>query len=105
MMLALGLALQVAAGAATQTLVVRDARQSLRIPTTSTENGPMLRPEALRPLIAIDVKRDSMFWYTLSVWNVRLGLEIGVPMVRVGGEARPFAVAPIMKDGHFLIPL
>ena len=105
MMLALGLALQVAAGSATQTLVVRDARQSLRVPTTSTENGPMLRPEALRPLIAIDVKRDSMFWYTLNVWNVRLGLEIGVPVVRVGGETRPLAAAPILKDGHLLIPL
>jgi N-acetylmuramoyl-L-alanine amidase len=105
MMFALGLALQVAAGSAAQTLVVRDARQSLRVPTISTENGPMLRPEALRPLIAIDVKRDSMFWYTLNVWNVRLGLEIGVPVVRVGGEARPLAAAPIMKDGHLLIPL
>ena len=105
MMLALGLALQLAAGSASQTLVVRDARQSLRVPTISTENGPMLRPEALRPLIAIDVKRDSTFWYTLNVWNVRLGLEIGVPVVRVGGEVRPLAAAPIMKDGHLFIPL
>ena len=103
MMLALGLALQVASGS--PTLVVRDARQSMRVPTTSTANGPMLRPESLRPLIAIDVKRDSMFRYTLSVWNVRLGLEIGVPVVRVGGEARPLATAPIIKDGHLFIPL
>jgi len=103
MMFALGLALQLAAG--TKTLVVRDARQSIRVPTTATEGGPMVRPEALRPLIAIDVKRDSMFWYTLSVWNVRLGLEIGVPIVRVGGEARQLAAAPLIKDGHLLIPL
>jgi N-acetylmuramoyl-L-alanine amidase len=103
MILALGLALQVAV--AGPTLVVRDARQVMRVPTTQTENGPMLRPEALRPLIAIDVKRDSLFWYSLNVWNVRLGLEIGVPVVRVGGEARPLAAAPIIKDGHLLIPL
>ena len=103
MILALGLALQLAGG--TQALVVRDARQTLRVPTTSTETGPMLRPEALRPLIAIDVKRDSVFWYTLSVWNVRLGLEIGVPVVRVGGEVRQLAAAPIVKDGHLLIPV
>jgi N-acetylmuramoyl-L-alanine amidase len=103
MMLALGLALQVAAGS--QALVVRDARQSLRVPTTATASGPMVRPEALLPLITIDVKRDSMFWYTLSVWNVRLGLEIGVPIVRVGGQARQLAAAPIIKDGHLLIPL
>lgn len=106
MMLELGLALQLATGpASSRTLVVRDARQSLRVPTTPTQSGPMLRPEALRPLIAIDVKRDSMFWYTLSVLNVRLGLEIGVPVVRVGGEARPLAAAPVLKDGHLLIPL
>jgi N-acetylmuramoyl-L-alanine amidase len=103
MMLTLGLALQVAA--ASPTLVVRDARQALRVPTTATAAGPMLRPEALRPLIAIDVKRDSIFWYTLSVWNVRLGLEVGVPVVRVGGEARHLAAAPIVKDGHLLIPV
>ena len=106
MMLALGLALQLAMGpTSSQTLVVRDARQSLRVPTTATQNGPMVRPEALRPLIAIDVKRDSMFWYTLNVWNVRLGLEIGVPVVRVAGEARQLAAAPLIKDGHLLIPL
>jgi len=104
-MLALGLALQLVATPPNQTLVVRDARQSLRVPITLTQGGPMLRPEALRPLIAIDVKRDSMFWYTLNVWNVRLGLEIGVPVVRVGGETRPLAAAPIVKDGHLLIPL
>jgi N-acetylmuramoyl-L-alanine amidase len=103
MMFALGLALQLAA--ASQTLVVRDARQSIRVPTTATQSGPMVRPEALRPLIAIDVKRDSMFWYTLDVWNVRLGLEIGVPVVRVGGEARQLAAPPIMRDGHLLVPL
>jgi N-acetylmuramoyl-L-alanine amidase len=105
MILSIGLALQVAAGSVSQTLVVRDAHQSLRVPTTATENGPMVRPEALRPLITIDVKRDATFRYTLSVWNVRLELEIGVPVVRVGGEARPLAAAPIMKDGHLLIPL
>jgi len=103
MMLALGLALQFAAGS--KPLVVRDARQVLRVPTTSTANGPMLRPEALRPLISVEVKRDSLFWYTLNVWNVRLGLEIGVPVVRVNGEARPLAVAPIIKDGHLLVPV
>ena len=103
MILALGFALQLAAGS--QTLVVRDARQSLRVPTTSTTGGPMLRPEALRPLITIDVKRDSLLWYTLNVWNVRLGLEIGVPVVRVGGETRQLAAAPIVKDGHLLIPV
>src|SRR5678815_3489279 len=105
MILALGLALQLATGGGSQTLVVRDARQSLRVPTTPTQNGPMVRPEALRPLIAIDVKRESAFEYTLSVWNVRLGLEIGIPIVRVGGEARQLATAPILKDGHLLIPL
>jgi len=105
MILALGLALQLATGGGAQTLVVRDARQSLRVPTTQTQSGPMVRPEALRPLIAIDVKRESAFEYTLSVWNVRLGLEIGVPVVRVAGEARQLAAAPIVKDGHLLIPL
>jgi len=105
MILALGLALQLATGGGSQTLVVRDARQSLRVSTTPTQNGPMVRPEALRPLIAIDVKRESAFEYTLSVWNVRLGLEIGIPIVRVGGEARQLATAPILKDGHLLIPL
>src|SRR4029078_6465348 len=81
------------------------ALQSLRVPTTATVSGTMVRPESLRPLITIDVKRDSLFWYTLSVWNVRLGLEIGVPVVRVGGEPRQLAAAPILKDGHLLIPL
>ncbi len=95
-------ALQIAAA---QSLVVRDASRSVRVPLLASANGPMLRPEALAELVPITVHRDSAGAYTVDVWGTRLQLETGVPVVRVDGKSRPLAAAPVLSGGKLLVPL
>ena len=92
MIAALFVALQL--GAATpRSLVVRDAHQRVRVPIVASADGPMLRPESLADVMAVDVRRDAgdPSKFTLSVWGTELRLEAGVALVRVGDEVRPLA--------------
>jgi N-acetylmuramoyl-L-alanine amidase len=103
MIAALGIALQLAA--ATPALVIRDRDRVVRIPTVASADGPMVRPESLGPTLPIEIHRIAGTAYALDVWGVRLQLEPGVAMVRIGDDVRPLASAPRMQDGHLLVPL
>jgi N-acetylmuramoyl-L-alanine amidase len=91
--------------AATRALVVRDASHSMRVPLVATTNGPMLRPESLDQMLPIDVTRDSLGAYTVSVWGTKLELQAGVAIVRVNGESRRLATAPVVTGGKLMVPL
>jgi N-acetylmuramoyl-L-alanine amidase len=93
-------ALQLAAS-----LVVRDAHRTVRVPLVSTPAGPMLRPEAFGDMLPIGVHHDSASSYTLDVWGVRLKLEAGVALVRMGDDVRQLATAPTLRSGHLFVPL
>ena len=59
----------------------------------------------LAEMLPIEVRRESASSYVLEIWGVRLRLEPGVAVVRVGDEVRPLASAPRVQNGHLLIPL
>lgn len=86
-------------------LLVRDPNHTVRIATTASQDGPMLRPEALGQMLPVSVSHDSAAWYTLDVWGVRLRIEAGVPLVLVGDSAHPLAAPPTVQHGRLLIPL
>jgi N-acetylmuramoyl-L-alanine amidase len=86
-------------------LVVRDARHSLRVPLVTTAAGPMVRPEAFGDMLPVGVHHDSASSYTLEVWGTRLQVEVGAALVRTGDEVRQLAAAPVLRDGHLLVPL
>ncbi|MDB4876314.1 MAG: N-acetylmuramoyl-L-alanine amidase [Gemmatimonadetes bacterium] len=88
-----------------QSLVIRDATQSVRVAVVASPNGPMLRPDLLAAMVPIVVRHDSGSFYTIEVEGTRLQLESGVAIVRVGGETRPLASPPTVTNGHFLVPL
>ena len=87
------------------TLVVRDAHRTVRVPLVSTASGPMLRPESIGDMLPIGVHHDSASAYTLDVWGVRLQLEVGVALVRMGDDVRQLATAPVLRSGHLFVPL
>jgi N-acetylmuramoyl-L-alanine amidase len=91
--------------AAARVLVVRDATHSMRVPLVASANGPMLRPESLEQMLPMEVTRDSAGAYTVSVWGTKLELQAGVAVVRVGGESRPLATAPVVTGGRLMVPL
>ena len=100
MMLSAFVALQLAAS-----VVVRDARRSVRVPLVSTPAGPMVRPESFGDMLPVGVHHDSASAYTLDVWGVRLQVEVGLALVRLGDDVRQLATAPVLRNGHLFVPL
>lgn len=86
-------------------LVVHDARHSVRVPTTATASGPMIRPEALAPLIPLEVRHDSASWYSIDAWGAHLDVQAGSPVIRAGGELRRLASVPVVSGGRLLVPI
>src|SRR5450755_202153 len=93
------------AAAAPTTLVMRDANHSVRVPLVASADGPMLRPESLAPMLPITVRHDSASSYSLEVLGVRIQVDAGVAIARIGTDVRQLASAPVMQNGHLLIPL
>lgn len=91
--------------AAATPLVVRDARRVVRIPTIAATGGPLVRLDALRPMLPVTVSHDSASWYTVEVWGARLQLQAGVASVRVSDEQRPLAAAARLESGHLVVPV
>ncbi len=98
-------AFQLSQGTPAPALVVRDARRSIRVAMVATPAGPMLRPEALAPLLRVDVHHDSSSWYTLEAWGARVQVQAGSRLVRVGSEVRQLTAAPIVSSGRLIVPL
>jgi N-acetylmuramoyl-L-alanine amidase len=96
------IALQIAAATP---LVMSDGHRSVRVATVATSNGPMLRADALAPMLPIDVRHDSASSYTIEIWGARLHVESGVPMVRAGDDVYPLASAPTVDHGRLMLPL
>jgi N-acetylmuramoyl-L-alanine amidase len=101
----LGVALQVSAAAPPASLVMRDATHSVRVPLVASPDGPMLRPESMAPMLPITVRHDSASAYTLEVLGVRIQVDVGVAVARVGTNIRQLASAPAMVGGRFMVPL
>lgn len=96
-------ALQLAA--ASPPLVLRDGQRSVRVPTVASVNGPMLRADALAAMLPVGVRHDSGSAYTIEVWGARLQVQLGFQVVRVGDAVYPLAAAPVVKNGHLMVPL
>ncbi|MEO7082785.1 MAG: N-acetylmuramoyl-L-alanine amidase [Gemmatimonadaceae bacterium] len=103
--LLLGVAFQLATGAPTTSLVMRDATHSVRVPLVASADGPMLRPESLAPMLQISVRHDSASSYTLEVLGVRIQVDVGAAVARIGADVRQLASAPTLVAGHLMVPL
>jgi N-acetylmuramoyl-L-alanine amidase len=91
--------------AAAPSLIIRDARHTVRVPTVASSNGPLVRLAALSPMLRLSVHHDSSSWYTADVWGVKLQLETGAAMVRIGDTVRPLAAKPELRNGQLFVPL
>ena len=97
-------ALQIAV-AAPETLVVKDANRTLRIPLVETRTGPMLPPEALAPLVPVTVTRVSSAAYVVRVKTAEVRVWPDMRFVTVAGGWRQLTDAPRVDDGRLLVPL
>jgi len=105
MLIPLLLALQLRAATTAGTVTVRTATASQQIPLLGDTAGPMLRPQMLGPLLPVSVVAETPGRYRLEVAGVRFRLEIGVASTVVGGQVRPLASAPILRNEQLFVPL
>ena len=97
-------ALQIAS-AVPETLVVKDANQTVRVPLVETRRGPMLTPQSLAPVVATTVRRVTPTEYALRVSGVEVRVWPGLRVVSIGDQWRQLVDAPTIEDGKLLIPL
>jgi N-acetylmuramoyl-L-alanine amidase len=106
MIVALLAALQLAAATPSAgALVVRDASRSVSVPLTYSAAGPLVRPEALRPVVPITVSHLTGDRWLLIVGGSTIEVEEGVRFARVGDAAFQLARAPEVRKGALYVPL
>jgi N-acetylmuramoyl-L-alanine amidase len=85
--------------------VVRDAHRSIRVATAASADGPMVRPDAMAPLVPVAVRHDSAAWYSIDAFGAHIEVRAGSPFVKVGREVRQLASSPVVSGGRLLVPL
>ena len=85
--------------------VVRDASRSVSVPLTYSPSGPLVRPEALRPVVPITVSHLTGDRWLLIVGGSTIEVEEGVRFARVGDAAFQLARAPEVRKGALYVPL
>jgi N-acetylmuramoyl-L-alanine amidase len=97
-------ALQLAA-MSPETLVVKDANRTVRIPLTEGRSGPMLSPEALAPLVAVGVRRAAPEEYTIRLNGSDVRVWPGMRYVAIGDTWLQLADPPTLDGARLLVPL
>jgi N-acetylmuramoyl-L-alanine amidase len=105
MITALLVALQIGAATTPASITVRGATTTQRVPLVMDAAGPMLRPQALAPLVPISVVDDAAGHYRLIVSGVTVALETGVAAATVSGQVRQLLAAPVLRGRQLLVPL
>jgi N-acetylmuramoyl-L-alanine amidase len=105
MLIPLLVALQLRAATTVGSITVRTPTATQRVPLIADSSGPVLRPQMLAPLLPVAVIAESPSRYRLEMAGVSLGIEIGVASVTVGGQVKPLASAPVLRDRQLFVPL
>ena len=94
------LAFQLAAPAE---LVIRSGARTVNVPATAA--GPAVRADLLGPALGATVRAAPNGHYLVTVGGTELDVAEHVPFVRVGDAVYPLAAAPVVIDGHLVVPL
>jgi N-acetylmuramoyl-L-alanine amidase len=97
-------ALQLAA-AEPETLVVKDANRSHRIPLLATRKGPMLAPQSLAPMVTVGVRRVAPGEYFVRVNGADVHVWVGMRFVAIADRWRQLIETPTLENGRLLVPL
>lgn len=105
MLIPLFIALQIGAAGGGSSITLRSGTATQRVPLVTDSGGPMLRPQSLAPILPVSVIAAAAGHYRVDIGSASIELEIGVPGATVGGQVRPLASAPRLRDRQLLIPL
>ena len=86
-------------------LVVKDASRSVTVSLEWTSDGPMLRADALRPVVPVTVSRLVGAKWVIIVKGTAIEVEAGTRIARVGPERYQLAAAPLVRNRVLYVPL
>jgi len=97
-------ALLVLAQTALPSIGVLEGDRSVRVSVTRGADAPMVRLDAVRPVLPVTIVRDGTRW-TATIRGATIAGELLSPFVRAGGELRQLVASPVLRDGALHVPL
>jgi N-acetylmuramoyl-L-alanine amidase len=86
-------------------LVVKDATRTTAVALVPGRGGPLLRADALRPIVPLTVSHLTGDRWMLIVNGAAIQVEQGSRFVKVGDESYQLAVEADVRDGKLYVPL
>lgn len=86
-------------------LVVKDASRSVHVALEATPDGPMLRADALRPVVPVTVSHLMGERWMIIVNGTAIEVQPGSRFARVGTDRYQLATAPVVRRGTLYVPL
>jgi len=86
-------------------LVVKDATRTTAVALVPGRGGPLLRADALRPIVPLTVSHLTGDRWMLIVNGAAIQVEKGSRFVKVGDESYQLAVEADVRDGKLHVPL
>jgi N-acetylmuramoyl-L-alanine amidase len=86
-------------------LVVKNATRTVSVALEPTADGPMLRADALRPVVPLTVSHLRTDRWMIIVNGAAIELQPGSRIARVGPERYQLAAAPLVRKGVLVVPL
>ena len=109
MILSVLVAFQIAAAvpppSAPTSVTVKDASRSSRVALVATPGGPLLRADQLKPIVPLTVSHLTGNRWMLIANGAAVEVEEDNRFAKVGDQTYQLATAPVVQQGHLLIPL
>jgi N-acetylmuramoyl-L-alanine amidase len=86
-------------------LIVKDASRSVSVALVDSPDGPMLRADALRPILPVTVSHLMGERWMIIVNGTGIEVEAGTRLARVGQESYQLSAPPAVRKGALLVPL
>ncbi|MFI5257113.1 MAG: N-acetylmuramoyl-L-alanine amidase [Gemmatimonadales bacterium] len=86
-------------------LVVKDATHSANVPLVATDDGPLLRADALRPIVPMTVSHLVGDRWMLIVNGTAIEVEQGSRLAKVGDDRYQLAAPVEVRKGALYVPL
>jgi N-acetylmuramoyl-L-alanine amidase len=88
-----------------ESLVVKDATRSTSVALVAGDGGPLLRADALRPIVPVTVSHLTGERWMLIVNGTAIQVEQGSRLARVGDESYQLAAPVDVRAGRLYVPL
>jgi N-acetylmuramoyl-L-alanine amidase len=98
-------ATQPASAVRPESLLVKDATRSAMVALIPGEGGPLLRADALRPIVPVTVSHLTGERWMLIVNGAAIQVESGSRLAKVGEESYQLAAPVDVRGGRLYVPL